>query len=379
MKTRPPLPSAQDLLARLVRCPSTGGAEGSGEAALAAILMELLEPWADEVSITEAAPGRVNLVARFDGRDTSKSYALEAHGDTVGTTGMGIDPFGAEVRGGRLYGRGACDTKGPMTSMLLALLRHLRDHGRPPSTWLFVSTCDEELGALGARHLLNGGFRCDGMVVGEPTLLQPVDGHKGVVRHCVKVAGIAAHSCEPEQGANAVHAASDFILAVERAVAGIAGMRYAERGGPPTFSAGVIRGGSQVNLVPDDARIQTDFRLPAGMSSAEAEKVLTASAAEVALRRDGIRFDFDAVQNYPAFSLPEESAFRRVIAHLAQGGWRRPVAYATNAGFFSQAGIPCVVFGPGDIAQAHTSDEWIALDQVEQAAVMLGRVIATAG
>ena len=99
---------------------------------MVALLADFLEPWADDITITEPAPGRLNLVARFNGLDRTRSYALEAHSDTVGIAGMTIDPFAAKVLDGKLHGRGACDTKGPMTSMLLALLRYVRDHGRPP-------------------------------------------------------------------------------------------------------------------------------------------------------------------------------------------------------------------------------------------------------
>jgi acetylornithine deacetylase len=265
-----------------------------------------------------------------------------------------------------------------MTAMLIALLGHLREHGRPPVTWYFISTCDEELGCLGARHLMESGFRCDGMIVGEPTSLRPVGAHKGAVRHEVDIRGIAAHSSTPARGANAVHAAADFILMGERAVAALDGPPYAGEPGGPTFSAGIIHGGSQVNRIPDRALVETDFRLPPGMQAAEAEHLLQSAGRHIMQQRPGITFAFRRTQEYPSFELPGGSPFRSVIAPLLGRGWNEPARYATNAGIFGAAGIPCVVYGPGDIAQAHTSDEWIAIDQVGEAVTALRQCIETA-
>jgi acetylornithine deacetylase/succinyl-diaminopimelate desuccinylase-like protein len=372
------IPAPEDLLARLVRCPSTGGPAGCGEEGMVALLADLLEPWASEIEIARPAAGRPNLVARFEGRDTSRSYALEAHSDTVSAAGMTIDPFSGEVRDGKLFGRGACDTKGPMASMLLALMNHLREHGKPAVTWYFVASCDEESGALGARDLVRRGFRCDGMVVGEPTLLRPVGSHKGCVRHRVAVRGLAAHSSTPERGANAIHAAAAFITQAEAEVQASAA-RCGEGGkAVPTFSTGIIRGGDQVNSIPDDVSFETDYRLPPGMEAGEVERFLENVAMKVAADRPSIDFRFERTQSYPAFHLAADSMFRRVIAPLCEGGWHKPATYATNAGIYAAAGIPCVVFGPGDMALAHTAEEHIALDQIAQGAVLLGRCVAAA-
>jgi len=110
----PSLPEVPELLAHLVQCPSVGGLGGNGEAAMASLLAHMLEPWADEVTVTEVVPGRPCLIARFDGLDITRAFAFEAHSDTVSVEGMSVDPFAATVRDGWLYGRGASDTKGPM-------------------------------------------------------------------------------------------------------------------------------------------------------------------------------------------------------------------------------------------------------------------------
>jgi len=136
---------------------------------------------------------------------------------------------------------------------------------------------------------------------------------------------------------------------------------------------------TQKGSFPAAAIIETDLRLPPGISAETGEAWLNVAASAVAALRPGTKFSFERTQEYPAFELPAGSAFRQVIAPLAGNGFSAPVRYATDAGFFAAAGIPCVVFGPGDIAQAHTADEWIALDQVEQATALLARVLTASG
>src|SRR5262249_43312971 len=146
---------------------------------LVALLVKCLEPWGARLTIQTVHPGRPNLIATFSGRDPTRSLMLEAHSDTV----VGGDgQFTPAVRDGKLYGRGACDTKGAMAAMLSAIETVLGEQGQPPVTVHFVSTCNEELGATGAHHLAASGFRADWAVVGEPTELAIVYAHKGALR-----------------------------------------------------------------------------------------------------------------------------------------------------------------------------------------------------
>jgi acetylornithine deacetylase len=215
------------------------------------------------------------------------------------------------------------------------------------------------------------------MIVGEPTGLRPVAAHKGALRHRITVGGVAAHSSTPDCGANAIHAAAEFIVEAERAVAALGGGSGPTiEPGAPSFSAGIIHGGNQVNRIPDRVVVETDFRLPPGMEAVAAELIFTRAAEAVAARRSRITFAQERTQDYPPFAMALDSTFLKVIEPLAANGWHEPVCYATDAGYFAAAGIPCVVFGPGDIARAHTADEWIELDQVENGAVLLGECIA---
>jgi acetylornithine deacetylase/succinyl-diaminopimelate desuccinylase family protein len=367
-----PLPNAADLLSRLVGCPSINPgsqavSDQTGESRMADLLKDILHPWADEIIISEVVPGRPNVIARFAGRDRSRCYAFEAHSDTVGINGMTVDPFGARIADGRLFGRGACDTKGPMTAMLLALFRHLQRHGPPACDLLFVSTCDEELGGLGARRLAEEGLRCDGMIIGEPTNLRLIDRHKGAMRFRLTVRGRAAHSAYPEFGSNAIHAAARFIRELEDSVAEHASTSEWPEPGPPTVSVGVIRGGDQVNRIPDEAVLEIDFRVPPGWRSFQVESILNEAGDTVRKAVPGAGLLLETTQHYPAFQLAADSPFRRKLEPLVSGAdaWQS-ARYATNAGFFA-GDIPCVVFGPGSPGDAHTANESIELAELETA------------
>jgi acetylornithine deacetylase/succinyl-diaminopimelate desuccinylase-like protein len=375
------LPSPSDLLEKLIAIPSINPghkrdlASPYGEAAMVAFLRDFLKPWADRIVIQEVLPGRPNFIAYFEGATSSRCFAFEAHTDTVEVSGMTIDPFRAKMSDGKVFGRGACDNKGPMVAMLLAIIRCLKEHGELPCDWLFIATCDEELGGKGAAHLISSGFKCDGIIVAEPTQNQPLIAHKGASRWNLKVCGKSAHSAYPENGANAIHAAAEWISLLEKNV-------YEDSNNAKdwdsklTFSTGVITGGAQVNLIPNEVEIQTDWRIPPVFNERLIYDKLSVSARLVEKGRPNIRCEFSQCQNYPAFTFAPTGKFSKTLSPLFDPSAKPVTArYATNAGFFSSAGIPALVFGPGSIAQAHTADEWISLDEIKSAILKLRAVI----
>jgi acetylornithine deacetylase/succinyl-diaminopimelate desuccinylase-like protein len=260
-----------------------------------------------------------------------------------------------------------------MTAMLLAILRHLERHERPPCDILFLSTCDEELGGLGAQRMAADGLRCDGMIIGEPTNLLPIDRHKGATRFRLTIHGRAAHSAYPEQGANAIHAAAHFIRSLEDSVTERAGASNWPEPGPPTASVGVIHGGDQVNRVPDRAVLEIDFRIPPGLEPAVAERLIASAADSARTKIPGLTTQIETTQSYPAFRLDPKSPFRQKLTPFSPHF--ETARYATNAGFFARANLPCVVFGPGSPSEAHTADESISLADVEQGAALLERFL----
>ena len=373
------LTAATELLGRLVACPSVNprGAVPAGppfgEAAMAELLRALLTGWGAQVTVTEIAPGRPNLTARFAGRDPARSLMLEAHSDTVAVDGMVIPPFAPVVRDGRLYGRGACDTKGPMAAMLLGLRQVLDADGQPPVTVWFVSTCNEELGGTGARALIDGGFRADAALVAEPTELSIVHAHKGALRVALETAGVAVHSANPDRGVNAIYQMVPVLERLQReAIPALRQVRHPLLGSP-TLSVGTIHGGTQVNVVPARCRIELDRRLVPGE---DREAVLRQLCGADPVRAEVSEY-------YPVLEESRTSRIAQCTAAACQAVLGQAILttapYATNAGFFKAAGIPTVVFGPGSIAQAHTKDEFIELDQVSRAAAVYATIIRAWG
>ena len=322
-----------------------------------AFLARLLESWGARITVQEVAPGRPNLIATFPGRDPSRSLMLEAHSDTVG----GDAPFVASVRDGRLYGRGACDTKASIVAMVLGLRAVLDRDGQPPVTAHFVSTCNEEHGATGAHALVAGGFRADMAVVGEPTELKIVHAHKGALRLKLGTTGVAAHSADPARGVNAIYKMRCVLDNLEHFAAPV---RHSVLGSP-TVSVGTIRGGTQVNVVPAECEIEVDCRLVPGQSREEVVRALVA----------GLDVQCEVTEYYPPLEEDPGSLVAHLLAQALPVAVLATAAYATNAGVFKAAGIPCVVFGPGSIQQAHTRDEFVELAQVELAARVFAELI----
>jgi len=263
--------NAAALLAQLVACPSVTPKSGVpiqppyGETAMVEFLGKLLREWGGQIQITETAPRRPNLLACFPGKNSHRSLLLDAHTDVVAVDGMIISPFTPTIRDGKLYGRGACDTKGPMAAMLMAIRRVLDEDGQPPLTVWFAGTCNEELGATGAAALMASGFRADMAVVAEPTNFQIVYSHKGALRAVLETAGVACHSSMPHLGVNAIYQMATVITRLEK-------MTFPNphpKLGGPTISVGTITGGSQVNIVPASCQIEVDRRLLPGETREE--------------------------------------------------------------------------------------------------------------
>jgi acetylornithine deacetylase/succinyl-diaminopimelate desuccinylase-like protein len=326
-----------------------------------------------------AAPNRDNIVAWYDPPNAKRTLVLEVHQDTVPTDGMTIDPFGARIEHGRLYGRGACDVKGGMAAMLTAFARVVRERPAGAARVVMACTVDEEFTFLGVQRLAKTNLRgdCTGpleAIVAEPTGLDVVHAHKGTVRWDLITTGRSCHSSRPELGVNAIYHMALLLPHIERFAEELRAGRVDPLLGPATLSVGRIEGGVSVNTVPDRCRIEIDRRLlPGEEGDVAAGDLLTYLRRHVG---DGVAFSFGD----PWLSAPplDPAGSKELVARLLRAiepvaGTRRVMAvpYGTDAGPLSQHGVPCVVFGPGDIARAHTCDEWVPLDEVAAAAEIL--------
>jgi acetylornithine deacetylase len=294
-----------------------------------------------------------------------------AHLDTVPVEGMTIPPFEGTVKEGRLYGRGACDNKGSMAAMLMALRRVAAARSNR-SPIVFAATADEESGYRGMRAVLSGGIHARAAFVGEPTLLTIVIAHRGVVRWAITTHGKSAHSAHPDQGINAIYQMTQILSDLEALAGEIASRPAHPLVGPPTLSVGTIHGGHSVNTVPDQCTIEVDRRLVPGESpdDAEAEVRQLVERRGAAMQRFFHAGAFEVPQDAEVVAMATE-AVGAVLGEAKTIG----VAYATEAPETMAAGIPTVVLGPGDGSKAHSADEYIDLDQLAAAARIYERLM----
>jgi acetylornithine deacetylase len=329
------------------------------------------------------APLRENIVAYFDGSNSAgASYLFEVHQDTVPTDNMTIDPFGARIEEGRLYGRGACDIKSGMAAMLTAFARLTREKPRGAANLILACTVDEEHTVLGVQKLIQNGIKTAGAIVAEPTSLKIVHTHKGAVRWHVSTPGQACHSSSPEKGINAIYRMGRLLGPIERYAEHLRTSKADPYLGPPTLSVGRIEGGASVNTVPDRCRIEIDRRLIPGEDPQNAMRQIVDFLKD----REKIDFPFECSEPWiamlplnwqgPKGAAELKSRLGAAIDQVRGSHELVAVPYGTDASPLAASGIPAVVFGPGDIAQAHTRDEWVSLDEVQQASDILYTLVA---
>jgi len=355
--------SVIELAQELVRIPSVNpdgnpGTELIGEEACAVYLRDFLASLGAEAHTEEVLPGRPNVVARFASAGGKPRLLFAPHTDTVSVAGMTIDPFGGEVRDGKLYGRGATDTKGPMAAMLWAL-HECRDILPVLSheIW-FAGLMGEEAGQDGAKALA-AREKFDFVVVGEPTGLDVVFKHKVAMTARVTATGRSAHSSCPERGENAITKLAVGLLSLQESLTGYFKAIEDPVLGHPTFSIGTIRGGTKFNIVPDHAEAVIDLRLlPLQWKERQAEDVLRAmrdACPGLSVKRIAGSQALDTDPSHP------------LVAKLASvGGKPAGAAWFCDAAIFSSLGVPAVAVGPGSIAQAHTADEFIEVADLER-------------
>jgi acetylornithine deacetylase ArgE len=374
---------AHKLLHDLVRIPSVNpmGRPVSGDIFFEFRVADYLERFFRELGVTcerqAVAPMRDNVVARYESSDAPFTVLFEVHQDTVPVDGMVIDPFGGEIRDGKLYGRGSCDVKGGMAAMLTAFARLVRERPAVSANVILACTVDEEHTFLGVQRLMEVGLRADFAIVAEPTRLQIVDAHKGVVRGKVRTEGRACHSSRPDQGVNAIYRMGHVLPAIETYADRLMRTAAHPRLGPPTLSVGRIDGGVSVNTVPDGCVVEVDRRLLPGEDPQGAWRDFQdflAANAKAPFVCDPVWMACPALD--PTRSAALSKRLGAAIDHVEGRHEVLAVPFGTDASSISQAGIPAVVFGPGDIAQAHTKDEWIELDQIDRAAEILYRFAA---
>jgi acetylornithine deacetylase/succinyl-diaminopimelate desuccinylase family protein len=365
-------------LADLVRINSINSSYegGPGEREIASWIRRFFEARRIEVWEQEVFPHRPNVIARLPGRDASRCVILEAHTDTVSVQGMTIPPFEPRIADGRMYGRGSCDTKAGLAGMMHALASLHEEGIQPPCDVILAAVVDEEYSYRGVVKLCDslGSSSCRAVaaIVAEPTGLRAVIASKGVLRWRIVVRGRAAHSSKPHLGVNAINHMARVVLALEQDHERLAGREHPLLG-PATCNVGVIRGGVQVNFVPDECAIEIDRRLLPGERAHE----VLAHYQDLLDRLKAQHPTMDIFMEDPPLLTDEalETAADSAPAQLAStilhemglDGTPCGVPFGSDASKLSRARVPSLVFGPGSIDQAHAAVEFIDLEQVQQA------------
>ena len=372
-----------ELLRALVAIPSVSQGLASDpatarEARLANYCAEYLRKLGCSIRLLEVEPGRPNLLASYGPADAKRRVVFCAHLDTVDVAGFTGNPWLLRQDGdNRLYGRGACDCKGPMAAGLWAargdILARL---ARAGVSWQFVGTIGEETGTEGAKKLAADGLlNADMLIVLEPTDLSIVYAHKGTLWIRLEVQGVAAHGSQPDHGLNAIYAMMPVIDFIRQKTEQDRELFPNHPLGGPTVNIGTIHGGQAPNIVPDSCTIEIDRRLlpeedPLQVAKAIEEKLSALTAAGT------IRgYKLDSSRHHKSFAGPATGELVKKLQQAAHSIGRQ--AQATTAPWFSDAGVlapscgQTVVFGPGSINEAHTANEFIAIDQLQGGAGIL--------
>ncbi|MBI4257524.1 MAG: M20 family metallopeptidase [Thaumarchaeota archaeon] len=361
------------LTSELVKIPSVTGKEGEAADYVEAYMRKM----GMETVIDEAAPGRRNIVGRLRGSSGSPILIFNGHTDVVppgDVSRWSVDPFGALIKDGRLYGRGSSDMKGGLASALAAV-KSIVDLGLKLKGDVIVeAVVDEEAGGRAGtgRLTIDKPVKGDFVVVAEPTDLELQTAHKGDFGMEIRIEGKSAHASTPEVGVNAIHKMINLtnkILSIPKK------NKWDKRAhpllGPPYITISVIEGGLQRNMIPDRCKIVIDRRtLPKKDSVAIAKKEIEEVISEAKAEDPQLRISYNSILELEAMETDvNEPIVKNMINAISQatGAVVKPTGFRafTDAHFYSEnLGIPVVMYGPGRLQQAHSADEYVEISQL---------------
>ncbi|MDF1862742.1 MAG: M20 family metallopeptidase [Verrucomicrobiales bacterium] len=358
--------SPASLLQELIQIPSVNpdgapGQNATGEKICAEWVGDFLEACGAEVTYEKVLPDRPNVQGRFPGGENKPGLLFAPHTDTVSVKGMTIDPFAAEIKEGKIYGRGASDTKGTMAAMLWALYQLREEIPRYSHAVSFVGFMGEEAGQPGSKHFAeHHANEFEFAVVGEPTSLDTVYASKGCVWLELTARGVSCHGSTPERGDNAIRKLipllPPLLQTLEEQLSGFAD----ETLGLPTVSLGKISGGTSPNIVPAQCSAILDFReTPALHKAGGGRKLL-----DDFLHQAGIEKEIEVSvvgDSVPLFTDPGTDGIQRL---QSIGSSLTTAPWFCDAGRLGEKGLPAVACGPGNIAQAHTKDEFLSIQDL---------------
>ncbi len=387
-QTDRPSDDALAMIERLIAFDTTSRDSNLG---LIEWVRDYLEKLGATTRLTYDAKGvKANLFATIGDSD-KPGLILSGHTDTVPVDGQewSTDPFAATIADGKLYARGSADMKGFVGIALHHAPRFLEamNQGTLTAPIHYSLSYDEETGCIGVRGLLADleatGLVASGCIVGEPTSMQPIIAHKGTHRFRCHVHGREAHSSYVTHGVNAIEYAAKLIVFIRDIADRLAATEVRDYGfNVPysTLSTGVIRGGIAANVIPKECEVHFDMRtLPSASSGAlYAEICGYAKELEAQMRKEDsvAKIEMTWENSTEGLIANESDAIVKLAQQLARNDTVGKVSYGTEAGLFQQIGIPTVICGPGDIAQAHAPDEFVTLEQLAQCERFMERLAA---
>jgi len=350
--------------------------DGPGERTCALTLASVLDDWGFSVELQEDLHNRPNVIARVGPRD-APVLMLNGHLDVVGVEGMVHHPFTAEMRDGRIYGRGSADMKSGIAAMCTAALQGGGTDARRQI--VVTAVADEEYESLGMRALIESGVRADVAIITEPTRLAICPAHRGFVWMDVTFRGRAAHGSRYEIGVDAITHAGLVLAELEKLE------RTREQGkrhpllGRGSLHASIIRGGVGMSTYPEECVLSLERRTLPGETPDDAMKEIENVCAAVRAREPRL----DARITQTTSQLPSDVStnapiVKRLMRALTAEGAPTKIegmSAWTDAALLNAAGIPTICFGPGDISLAHAAEEFVPIAEIETATRVLGRVV----
>jgi acetylornithine deacetylase len=327
---------------------------------------------------------KTNLFATI-GPDVAGGIVLSGHTDVVPVDGQNwaSDPFVLSRRDDRLYGRGTSDMKGFLACCLALVPDFLGRTLKRPLHLAF--SCDEEVGCKGVRPLVDflrsHARKPAAAIIGEPTLMQVVNGHKSAMRFSTEVTGHESHSALTDKGVNAIMVAGELIHEISRIREDLMAMGDVTGSYDPPYSTihiGVISGGTANNIVPKTCSFNWETRLLPGFDESYVPRRVSAVARRLEPAMQAISAEAGIVVEQanavPGLAAEKDSPAEQLALACSHSNSTHTVSYCTEAGLFQQAGIPAVVCGPGSIEQAHKPDEFIAVAELRKCEAFLRRL-----
>ncbi len=350
--------------------------KGEGEIEVSNYIAEYLEKIGLEVKTQDVVDGRFNVIATLKGSGRVRNLMFNGHTDTVGIRNMSIDPLKPVVENDRLHGRGSCDMKGPIAAMIMALKTLAESKVELKGNVSLSTVVGEEFDNVGANKLVTDkqfAKLTQALIVGEPTALQLAIKHKGFANVEVEVEGKAAHGSVPEKGIDAIEKAAKIILEMERLKKGFASKKDPLLGQPKMHTS-TIEGGREWSVVPDRCVVRFELRTIPGYATNQALKDIENLIHELANEDPDLKAKVGLfLSGEPLNTSPEEPMIKGLQKAIKAVKGTQPqiigLPFYTEAAIFAKAlHIPACIIGPGDIAQAHSADEFVKISEVFEAA-----------